>query len=558
MTPITESASITNSALSHATCSIDPNRGERTAQSLFRPVHPVAFSGQSVDVITKSLSSVDLSPTHSTLVMNPLRNGCSGDRAVDSDCTIVKSNQKPSGDPPTAKVTSVPVEVAGQPRSEWPSERSYELALASQLALLLLPPFLYGRLQVLVSSLQQVLRNHSHLAQTLSEDYVTLIDWTTKTNNTQQCDTLETVLNVLSRMSASILFPTITIQDSSPTVVGNDSTRTKSASNEWKKQLTQLLLCDSIGFILRAPVNLAKYIQSLAGDVIHTSGPLSSAGSVCVQCNCSPYTRPTESLRLLHPASRPNSMAFMANQPHSLSLSSLNHVTTSSYCPLPICVPSIASANRREIGRRTSCSVATSSFHKTAGDWLASTPLGTSGSGRTLCQHCRSHSTERFLVPTLSHRACTHIDQSRPPAGGRSNVSTLTGRWRANSCTSAVETSQSDIDPQRLASLGNTAHLIKLLNQIINDRQMDPRRKMKCVLDFRKSHADVFWLRFGDQQTASNYLIRLQRRIDAQAQPSVLERITNAFRRRRQSPSKHRPVLSKSGSPTRTTINEAL
>ncbi|KAA3676049.1 uncharacterized protein DEA37_0001672, partial [Paragonimus westermani] len=226
---------------------------------------------------------------------------------------------------------------------------------------------------------------------------------------------------------------------------------------------------------------------------------------------------PSESLRLLHPAPRPNSMAFLANQPHSLSLSSLNHVTTSSYCPLPICVPSIASANRREVGRRTSCSVATSSFHKTASDWLTSTPLGTSGGGRALCQHCRSHSTERFLVPTLPHRACTHVDQSRPPADGRSNVSTLTGRWRANSCTSDVETSQ-----------------------------------------FRKSHADVFWLRFGDQQTASNYLIRLQRRIDAQAQPSVLERITNAFRRRRQSPSKHRPVMSKSGSPTRTTINEAL
>ncbi|KAF6774520.1 hypothetical protein AHF37_06681 [Paragonimus kellicotti] len=134
---------------------------------------------------------------------------------------------------------------------------------------------------------------------------------------------------------------------------------------------------------------------------------------------------------------------------------------------------------------------------------------------------------------------------------------------------------------------------------------MDPRRKMKCVLDFRKSHADVFWLRFGDQQTASNYLVRLQRRIDAQAQPSVLERITNAFRRRRQSPDvfwlrfgdqqtasnylvrlqrridaqaqpsvleritnafrrrrqspgKHRFAINKSGSPTRTATNEAL
>ncbi|KAF6778060.1 hypothetical protein AHF37_03133 [Paragonimus kellicotti] len=40
--PITESASITSNASSH-TCSIDLNREERTAQSLFQPVHPVAF-----------------------------------------------------------------------------------------------------------------------------------------------------------------------------------------------------------------------------------------------------------------------------------------------------------------------------------------------------------------------------------------------------------------------------------------------------------------------------------------------------------------------------------
>ncbi|KAF5398414.1 hypothetical protein PHET_08119 [Paragonimus heterotremus] len=556
--PMTESASIKSNASSHATCPIDLNREERTAQSLFQPAHPAAFSSQSVDVITKSLSSVDLGPTHTSSMMNPFHSGCSGDRTVGSDCNVLKSNQNLSGDPLSTKVTSVPVEVAGQPHSEWPSERSYELALASQLALLLLPPFLYGRLQVLVSSLQQVLRNHSHLAQTLSDDYVTLIDWTVKTKNTQQCDTLETVLNVLSQMSASLLFPTMTIQDSSLTVVENDLTRTKSASSEWKEQLTQLLLCDSIGFILRAPVNLAKYIQSLTGDAIQTSGPLSSSGSACARCNCASYTKPNEFLGLQHPVPRPKSMVFVANQPYSLSLSSLNHATTSSYCPLPICVPSIASANRREVGRRTSCSVTTSSFHKTTSDWLASTPLGTSGSGRALCQHCRSHSAERFLPNTLSHHACAHMDQSRPPAGCQSNVSTLTGRWRATSCTSAIETPQSDIDPQRLASLGNTAHLIKLLNQIINDRQMDPRRKMKCVLDFRKSHADVFWLRFGDQQTASNYLVRLQRRIDAQAQPSVLERITNAFRRRRQSPSKHRPATNKSESPTRTAINEAL
>ncbi|KAF6768286.1 hypothetical protein AHF37_09657 [Paragonimus kellicotti] len=198
-----------------------------------------------------------------------------------------------------------------------------------------------------------------------------------KTKNTQPCDTLETVLNVLSQMSASILFPTMTIQDSSPTVVGNDSIRTKSASSEWKEQLTQLLLCDSVGFILRAPINLAKYIQSLTGDVIQTSGPLSSSESACVQCNYAPYTKLNEFLRLQHPAPRPNSMVVVANQPYSLSLSSSNHATAPSYCPLPICVPSIASANRKEVGRRTSCSVTSNSSHKTTSDWLASTPLVT-------------------------------------------------------------------------------------------------------------------------------------------------------------------------------------
>ncbi|XP_018654781.1 hypothetical protein Smp_155390 [Schistosoma mansoni] len=96
----------------------------------------------------------------------------------------------------------------------------------------------------------------------------------------------------------------------------------------------------------------------------------------------------------------------------------------------------------------------------------------------------------------------------------------------------------SDLDPKRLAALGNTAHLIKLLNQILNDREMNPRRKMKCLQDFRKSHPDVFWLRFGNEEKASNYLSRLQRRIDSQTQPSVFERITNALRRRLQSPVK--------------------
>lgn len=41
------------------------------------------------------------------------------------------------------------------------------------------------------------------------------------------------------------------------------------------------------------------------------------------------------------------------------------------------------------------------------------------------------------------------------------------------------------MDSKRLAVLGNTAHLIQLLNQIINDRTMHPRRKMKCLNEVR-------------------------------------------------------------------------
>ncbi|VDQ08115.1 unnamed protein product [Trichobilharzia regenti] len=59
---------------------------------------------------------------------------------------------------------------------------------------------------------------------------------------------------------------------------------------------------------------------------------------------------------------------------------------------------------------------------------------------------------------------------------------------------------QSDLDPKRLASLGNTAHLIKLLNQIINDRDMNPRRKMKCLQDV-SSLLLLLWL--------SNFLYKL-------------------------------------------------
>ncbi|VDM37135.1 unnamed protein product [Hydatigera taeniaeformis] len=66
---------------------------------------------------------------------------------------------------------------------------------------------------------------------------------------------------------------------------------------------------------------------------------------------------------------------------------------------------------------------------------------------------------------------------------------------------------------QRLASLGKTYELMKLLNGILEDRDMDPKVKLNHLRKFQTFHGDVFWMRFGDVKTAERYFDRLNRRI---------------------------------------------
>ncbi|CAH8513298.1 unnamed protein product [Dicrocoelium dendriticum] len=424
-----------------------------------------------------------------------------------------------------------------------PVERSHELTLAAQLTLLLLPPLFYSRLRILVRSLQQVLLNHANLCPALVGGYHSSSD-----ESSQNVSTHESTLSVLSELFANVLFP-LQAQPNNP---------------DWRVLVTRLLLCDSSGFLLEAPLNFVKYVQPVAAKDASTSpmAPKIPAFDEC-RCGSAPIEPPTGFAKPTNPPSRPQTALFPANHFHSFSLSSLNHIGVPSACTLPICVPSIASATERQNGyRRFPTCFASSSTTVGSGtaDWLASTPMKTCmmmGHSHSLYQPTRSYSTDCFRPHHVSYVACTSCGEvdGEPIAQPvwQSNVASFNGRWRTNSSTSGSTDSQVGIDPQRLASLSNTAHLIKLLNQILNDRQMDPRKKMKCILDFRKTHADVYWLRFGDQQTESNYLARLQRRIDGQPQPTVLERITNAFRRRRLSPQRLRSTRQESQSPSKST-----
>nr|CDS21894.1 hypothetical protein EgrG_000076800 [Echinococcus granulosus] len=66
---------------------------------------------------------------------------------------------------------------------------------------------------------------------------------------------------------------------------------------------------------------------------------------------------------------------------------------------------------------------------------------------------------------------------------------------------------------QRLANLGKTYELMKLLNGILEDRAMDPKVKLNHLRQFQTFHGDVFWMRFGDVKTAERYFDRLNHRI---------------------------------------------
>ncbi|KAL7059368.1 hypothetical protein AAHC03_013184 [Spirometra sp. Aus1] len=101
----------------------------------------------------------------------------------------------------------------------------------------------------------------------------------------------------------------------------------------------------------------------------------------------------------------------------------------------------------------------------------------------------------------------------------RSNIAINLGRWR-----------QAD-DHQRLAKLESSAELLQLLNHILLDRSMDPRVKLRHLKQFQTSHGDVFWLRFGDVQTANDYFRRLQQRIDRlPTSPSGISKLGSAIK----------------------------
>ncbi|EUB62689.1 hypothetical protein EGR_02485 [Echinococcus granulosus] len=73
---------------------------------------------------------------------------------------------------------------------------------------------------------------------------------------------------------------------------------------------------------------------------------------------------------------------------------------------------------------------------------------------------------------------------------------------------------QGSLDLKHVLTLGNMRHLIHTLNFFIDDKHMDPKTKMRYIKQFEATHPDVFWLRFGDSQTAKNYYAHLHRRID--------------------------------------------
>ncbi|CAL8089499.1 unnamed protein product [Calicophoron daubneyi] len=412
------------------------------------------------------------------------------------------------------------------------SSLSGDLAIACQLALLFLPPSLYARLRVLIPSIQLVLSNHVRLGPSFAESVArdhsdNNVAYLKKIFSLSSSNTWRFTSTLLSELCAPILFRT------SPSA--DDSVGDLGSVNSWGEQLFLLMVSDSTNSLLCPPTNLVDHIRLLS------RAPLLISPQI-------PARYPLGEIRGSVGSSEFGAHLKLVSGPVINSKSAEAVPSTrpalTEFHSLPICISSIASIQSKVDHRSQRYPSSPSEGQRISPrNWLASTPLYYLGEKKPGCCR-RSRSTDCFNprgplrssgVIGVSHESEDQSDQltftDRPYlpsfAGHAYSTSSVSG-----SCVLP------EIDPERLAALGNTAHLITLLNQILNDRQMDLRRKMKWILDFRKTHPDVFWLRFHSQQNANNYLTRLQRRIDAQAQPSVLERITNAFRRRRPSPGK--------------------
>ncbi|VDO75439.1 unnamed protein product [Schistosoma mattheei] len=430
----------------------------------------------------------------------------------------------------------IPSDPISSIQHHWPIIESYDLAIACQLVLLFLPPVMFSRLKIMVDLLRRVLSNHERLASWL----VNYGSRENKSENILPSDTLsslEITLHVIVKHFGPLLLR-----------VSSDSAVNKTTSRiRWRECLLCLLLCDPENFLLTSPNSLQSCLRSVNNDNNTTSD------------NIKP-----EQENILH-IEELIGLDGIKSQGSRKS----GFARSSSSSSLPAFIPPIRSASSISLDGRLSKLIGSrDNLIK-----FASTPTK---NGRSSSLQNSPRSTDTFScrrifdesnlgIGNLSIKSHSTLFISEESSGrfGRS------GNWSVENSLIGLNSSiffQSDLDPKRLAALGNTAHLIKLLNQILNDRDMNPRRKMKCLQDnlqelirkvfsfihlfnfrylftssneqFRKSHPDVYWLRFGTEEKASNYLSRLQRRIDSQTQPSVFERITNALRRRLQSPVK--------------------
>ncbi|EUB59716.1 Adenosylhomocysteinase A [Echinococcus granulosus] len=167
-----------------------------------------------------------------------------------------------------------------------------------------------------------------------------------------------------------------------------------------------------------------------------------------------------------------------------------------------------------------------------------------------------------ILFPVVSQRRVTH--SSRLDCGEwREALLTTLFSADAGKCIQPAELLLDIVDPtkipslakrkpasqQRLANLGKTYELMKLLNGILEDRAMDPKVKLnhlrqlnKAYLQFQTFHGDVFWMRFGDVKTAERYFDRLNHRIANASTKKAPEtpvagmpKSSSAFFRRRES-----------------------
>ncbi|KAK4474557.1 hypothetical protein MN116_001700 [Schistosoma mekongi] len=397
----------------------------------------------------------------------------------------------------------------------WRILESYDLALVCQLVLLFLPPVIFSRLKIMVDLLRRVLSNHERLASWLADSgsYENAENKHRSILKSDTTSTLEITLRVLVKHFGPLL-----LRVSSDLNVGETSaSRTATTRIRWRECLLCLLLCDEENFLLTSPSDLQSCLRS-------------------VNKNIGNDNLKEEQENILHIKEL---IGLISSKSHASRKSHLAHLSSpspsSGHIALPACIPSLKSALNiagDSKGLKLNSLVNPIEFASTPAKNVRSSSLECSSRSVDNLNCRRILDQNNLDIGNLSLKSCS-TELIHDESLGQS------GQWSAESSfTGSTSSIFFQSDPKRLALLGNTAHLIKLLNQILNDRDMNPRRKMKCIQDFRKSHPDVFWLRFGTEEKADSYLSRLQRRIDSQIQPSVFGRITNALRRRIHSPVK--------------------